>query len=102
MRKLRLELETLVVETFAPAAEGAPRRGTVRGREDGTWIDCGTFPDSCGADTCGNQCYTGPNYVSCDPTEEASCDTCDASCGISCPDTCRYYCGPDVQQPVGG
>lgn len=39
MRKLRLELDALKVETFAPA-EGAAARGTVRGHASLFWEDC--------------------------------------------------------------
>jgi hypothetical protein len=41
MRKLRLNLDMLAVDTFAPAAEDAALRGTVQGNE--AWADTGLY-----------------------------------------------------------
>lgn len=85
MRKLSLNLEALVVESFSTnAAEG---RGTVRGMDSitvdqDTCITCGatcatcggTCPASCPA-TCVNTCATCP--VSCNP---ANCPSADGRC----------------------
>ena len=53
MRKLRLELEKLTVESFSPAAKAAGARGTVRGHaetDDSCDYACGwAFTDNfCG------------------------------------------------------
>jgi len=50
MQKLKLDLETLAVESFTPADE-IEERGTVQGRQAGTIRD----------QSCANSCY----YVGC-------------------------------------
>lgn len=88
MRKLRLQIEELKVETFD--AGGGQERGTVRGRLYSDWFNpcdpepvddsinyCGTAPATCGAGftcdyTCGNTCSCGctgtcPARWTCDP-----------------------------------
>lgn len=64
MKKLKLDIDALAVQSFAAGA--APEaRGTVRGRAT-AWNTCAgretcAFPDTC-ADTCGaNSCYTCVN-----------------------------------------
>jgi hypothetical protein len=60
MKKLRLELDALRVETFdAGAGDG---RGTVRGRESDPWT-CAGDPESCGG-SCDASCTGG-----CDPSD---------------------------------
>ena len=88
MRKLKLAVETLRVESFDTAARPAAR-GTVRGAEDTFHADCDTNnmwctyqtyeEPSCGG-TC-NSCPGGTTYTR--PTE---CHTCFyASCdGYTC------------------
>ena len=74
MRKLRLNLEALQVESFATDADSS-RRGTVQGR----------------------QSYSGPSHITVcpvicggDPSYE---DTCDVSCGYGvCPQTPNTAC----------
>lgn len=72
MRKIRLELETLEVESFTASSE-TEKGGTVHAHSE--W------------DTCVAPCpsYDGPGW-SCDPTCERTCDA-PGSCG---PDT---WCG---------
>jgi hypothetical protein len=65
MRKLRLELDTLVVESFSPAG-GPAARGTVRGHLSLYWEDCS--PD----DTQGG--------FTCDPTDQSCNGTCVHTC----------------------
>jgi hypothetical protein len=72
MRKLRLCLEQLRVESF-PTAQETARTGTVRGNEFPTYWVAG--------------CYTGPDYGStCEPVY--TCPEC-----ASPPET-QYNCGP--------
>ena len=68
MRKLRLELDALTVETFAPA-DGAGARGTVHGHVSLYWEDC--LP----SETCGDAGWPcGPSEQSCNGTcYEHSC-----------------------------
>ncbi|HEX8696059.1 MAG TPA: hypothetical protein VF746_26825 [Longimicrobium sp.] len=68
MKKLKLELDALQVESFE-AATPAARLGTVRGRED----------SSGGGWECGNACYSFD-----------TCYTLDG--GQTCPATCEYSC----------
>lgn len=42
MKKIRLELDELAVETFEPAATDAASRGTVKGAESGDGWNCVT------------------------------------------------------------
>lgn len=56
MRKLRLDLEQLVVESFSTMMHGEGSRGTVRGRADteqSTCGNCGTANCDTNANTCG-------------------------------------------------
>jgi len=63
MRKLKLDLEMLAVESFTP--DGAPaRRGTVRGHVSLYWEDCNP------SDTC-----AGGGWP-CDPTDQSCAGTC--------------------------
>jgi hypothetical protein len=81
MRKLRLQLDDLQVDTFQTTAPERPK-GTV-------------FGEQC-------TCYTNCTCPGC-PTCDASCNgTCDASCNGTCYentcacgtyDTCRFNCG---------
>jgi len=77
MRKLRLDLDDLQVESFATTPE--PRRdgGTVFGQ------------NHC---TCYTQC-TCPGCPTCDASCNGTCGgTCDASCNGNCGGTCGHTC----------
>lgn len=92
MDKLKLNLDDLVVETFAPAVRSS-QTGTVHAHGSGPFTDeC----DSCGVETgCGGGCGTGPSdcgscgcpsntcygYWTCDGV-----DTCNRTCpnGMTC------------------
>lgn len=93
MRKLKLSLDALQVESFSATAEGA-ERGTVPAHAWTEYADesCfGTCDGGCTRDgSCVNPCGTG--YASCYGTCHASCGgTCDATCG--CPPNTGYtYC----------
>ena len=65
MRKLRLDVDELTVETFDTAAVSA-KRGTVHGREEFTYF-CDTV-----------EC-TGPNGTSCNWSRCNTCNTCPPS-----------------------
>ena len=101
MRKYRLELDELSVESFDVLPETSEQRGTVRGREAtpilGTCFGCGSATvdgetcvscDGCGPGTHFNTCeYT------CDDATCATCgNSCAATCGASCWDTCGRTC----------
>ncbi|HSU17730.1 hypothetical protein [Longimicrobium sp.] len=73
MRKLRLDLDALVIESFAPA-DSPPARGTVRGHVSLYWEDCSP------SETC-----AGAGYP---------CEHTDQSCGGTCYEaTCAPGCG---------
>lgn len=81
MRKLKLSLEDLHVESFTPDARDA-EEGTVHGRE--TFMPGSCWPD-CSADTL---CVAGP----CE-TDDRTCGTCldpqyVSQCGASCFEVC--------------
>jgi hypothetical protein len=77
MRKFRLELEKLTVESFSPAAKAAVARGTVRGHAD-TDYSCGcVFTDN----TCGGTGGTTlDNTVYCSYGDTGGC-TCPREVG---------------------
>jgi hypothetical protein len=80
MRKIRLDLDALAVDSFAVSAESAPR-GTVQGHGGRQSIDiCEPLPH---------------DYTEVDCTAAASCNgTCYASCGGGCGGWSGYYtCG---------
>jgi hypothetical protein len=80
MRKLRLDLEELTVESFEmDEQEGS--RGTVQGHAPETW-GC----DSRGCDTYWS-CEGGASRCDwlCSATNDASCSCPDATCSITCP-----------------
>ncbi|HEX6746001.1 MAG TPA: hypothetical protein VF092_01715 [Longimicrobium sp.] len=81
MRKLRLELEALEVETFDTRAEATEIAGTVRAH--GSFDPCGPPPEtadpnvfSCNILSCGGTCWLTPNV----------CGSC--GCGESAFDPC--------------
>jgi hypothetical protein len=62
MRKLKLEIDSLAVESFAVAAGGAAARGTVRGAAD---VNLTLFyPQQCNS---GGVCFTYPTGCPCTP-----------------------------------
>jgi hypothetical protein len=94
MKKLRLELDRLRVETFELAAPGAAS-GTVAGHDSATGpeepdtivstCDC---PPTAGQATCGNP--TCAWTCTC-PGTSVTCG--EYTCNHTCPDSC-YVCGP--------
>ncbi len=76
MRKLKLDLEELSVESFATTPEARGESGTVFGQQCTCYTQC-TCP---GCPTCD---------ASCNGTCDASCNgSCDASCNGTCDGTC--------------
>ena len=75
MRKLKLELDRLTVESFDTVVPNEGRRGTVEANSHA----CVSPFETCAALSCNYTCGT------CDP----SCATC-----VSCYDTCYNTCGP--------
>ncbi|HYR09771.1 MAG TPA: hypothetical protein VEQ60_18490 [Longimicrobium sp.] len=101
MKKMKLELEQLAVDSFDTSA--APeRRGTVYGRQvtDFTHCTCPGHPSCDGYDTCqGPTCDAFCTYTQGDPSCDITCHgrfTCEPSCDYTCPGygaTCEYTCG---------
>jgi len=110
MRKLKLDLDVLAVESFDTEAEQARRRGTLFGRDSGTaYTDCWglTCPncdptalvfctDQCGSveETCARTCatcaYSCDGWHTCFGTcvEGTLYDTCGECGGVSAPQLC--------------
>lgn len=95
MRKLNLDTEELVVETFAPAVAGDVHKGTVHANATDAMGGC-TFDVPCTREaTCLYElCYEPPTnspiYRQCyTPYVECSTEgyTCDFRCGVSDPIT---------------
>jgi hypothetical protein len=99
MKKLRLELDALEVESFE-VARTEPPTGTVHGHNTAT--QCNTSPDrtcaeqmTCGPNTCiqwctlaFDTCDTICNYTqTCETECEQTCFSCD-SCAITCAEGC--------------
>ena len=105
MKKLRMRLESLEVESFRTT--GTPEGpGTVHGRgEDCTWWD------TCLCNTAYYNCGTGPHTIhSCEYTFNERClhtaidcpETYDERClrtAIDCPDTSYEQCGTRADTP---
>lgn len=88
MKKLRLELDELAVESFA-ANERDGSRGTVAGREFTQYADECVTPNG----TCERGCWDGTVAYSCAATCQGSCASCQGTCGASCAGTCAGTCG---------
>jgi hypothetical protein len=84
MRKLRLDPESLRVESFEAVTAGGGQMGTVNGHIRKPPAEPNTIePCYVNTSTCGNSCY----------------GTCYATCGSTCANTCDDYtclqsCGP--------
>ena len=86
MKKLKLDLEDLAVESFATTPEAGRDGGTVFGQQCTCYTQC-TCP---GCPTCAGY---GTCDASCNGTCAASCNgTCGATCDGSCYGTCDYAC----------
>jgi hypothetical protein len=117
MKKLKLDLDQLHVESFDTRAQERTR-GTVAGHVplsydtncyncdpsldytcDSCDVSCaGSCVDTC-ADTCANTCPATCQY-SCNGTCASCVDTCAYTCdtcAVSCNDTCGYYCTRPVK-----
>lgn len=90
MRKIRLEIDALQVESFTAAEQAVPR-GTVRGLASLYWEDCSP------SETCEGAGYPcGPSEQSCGGTCERTChNTCPMGCGQSggCSNVTQCYIG---------
>ena len=97
MKKLKLDMDDLRVESFHTAGAPTLKRGTVRGhatlRHCTEFVDC-TIDFGCGTVGCGTGDCT--NVASCNGTCDASCNgscaSCAATCGNSCGGTCDATC----------
>jgi hypothetical protein len=108
MRKLKLDLDAIQVETFTTHAAGVPR-GTVDARQGRETFGCPLPTQDTCYDTCVYSCDgncggggTGATCYSCVQTCDATCDSCVATCDPtcawtcgSCMATCNYATGPD-------
>ncbi|MGD8778128.1 MAG: hypothetical protein PVH88_04125 [Ignavibacteria bacterium] len=99
MKKLKLNLEDLRVESFELNPGKEINKGTIHGNEQPTVVDDTCVEPSCDGtcyeDTCEDTCGVGPtcDYATCVNT--AACgggNTCDYSCGSTCGLTCVKIC----------
>lgn len=68
MKKLKLQVENLAVDSFATSARDGQAPGTVHGRDDCTWFA------SCLCKTAYYNCGTGPHTIhSCTYTNDERC-----------------------------
>ncbi|HEV2736456.1 MAG TPA: hypothetical protein VGV85_16540 [Longimicrobiaceae bacterium] len=89
MKKLKLDLEDLTVESFATTPESRGEGGTVFGQNHCTCYTQCTCP---GCPTCDASC-NGTCGGTCDASCNGTCGgTCDFSCGDTCYETCGYTC----------
>jgi hypothetical protein len=121
MKKLSLNLEALIVETFETTTLDGIGRGTVLGRAVNGEVYNTPQSPRCGSplcvdtplascDSCGNSCAVSCNG-SCDSCAMTCAATCAASCGANtcaatCARSCVTWCIPEetivAQQPYGG
>ena len=90
MRKLRLDLDAVQVETFVTHAAAAGK-GTVDARQGRETFGCPPPTDTCG-DTCACGPGTGYSCASCMVTCDGTCwdPTCE-----TCMVTCNHNTGPE-------
>jgi hypothetical protein len=98
MKKLKLDLEDLAVESFATTPEPRAEGGTVFGQQCTCYTQC-TCP---GCPTCDASC-NGTCGGTCGGTCDASCNgTCGGSCDYSCAGDCDpYSCLPGCMATYG-
>lgn len=86
MKKLRLSIDALRVETFDTLVDGVALHGTVPAHMATTPDDCPTQPDYCLSD----------NYSECRSCIQGTCyQSCGGTCGpISCAASCEGYTCP--------
>lgn len=104
MRKMKLDIEQLQVETFAVTRDGTGAGGTVFGRATDTSPEDKDLPSFyCGG---GGSAATGPSNpvcigptFCCNPTANTGCcppqtlpETCPWSCNGTCAGTCGVSC----------
>jgi hypothetical protein len=90
MKKLRMSVDDLRVDSFPTAGTGA-HAGTVRAHDGCTWID------SCLCDTAYYYCGTGPETIySCDYTVAYPCER----TAVDCLDTSYQVCGTPPISPA--
>jgi hypothetical protein len=85
MKKLKLEMEDLSVESFATSQAAGPR-GTVEAHNTFFGQTCGA-ERTCGPQTCGEMyCVIGTDPINCAPTGGLSCGGgCGPVTGSACP-----------------
>lgn len=102
MRKIKLSLDGLAVESFETVAAGDARRGTVEGFAPTPGPGC-LIPTPATCDyTCDNVVTDVSCMYTCDVSCGGSCDytcaaTCAGTCAVTCDDatcvSCLTYCG---------
>lgn len=65
MKKIKLHLDELAVETFHPVPCSAGSRGTVRGLESQPEEGCTQYMATCVYGTCNGSCITCPGLEGC-------------------------------------
>jgi hypothetical protein len=89
MKKMKLNVEALAVESFDTSGD-APKRGTVFGEQctcytDCTCPGCNTCDESCNGTCAGQHTCGGQNTCGGQATCDATCDTCYyTGCAYSC------------------
>ena len=103
MKRLKLEMDALEVESFA-TDERMPQRGTVRGADSDPWGCSSLNVTYCNDDTCAQTCPQGTVCVPsecCGPDQQDSggCGTGQWSDFDSCAGTCLYNCIASYNDP---
>jgi hypothetical protein len=93
MRKIRLELDRLHVDSFEPAPQDAELRGTVRGLVTAYWERCNaTDTEDPNVNTCGptqNSCIVTCFEQTCYMCGTSTCNETNVSCVPSCMERCE-------------
>ena len=93
MKKLKLNLDDLKIDSFEINTVNDHGRGTVKG--DGSGLPTCDGPETCGGDTCQFSCDGDSCDITCiSPTECCATFTCPSK-HYTCDDTCAAYCTVD-------
>jgi hypothetical protein len=102
MRKLRIEIDALQVDTFEVLSSSAKLRGTVNGAAPDPDYDDTTGWGTGGGSGAGSADLACITAYPCVPTNEASCQySCLGTCRETCPATCARTCGSTCYAPAG-
>jgi hypothetical protein len=93
MERLKLDLDSLEVQSFETTAGPENRRGTVHGQmvpiDSDAYAFAATGCGDCGTGSgSGSATATCAGYYTCDASCNGTCNTCNASCGGTCDANC--------------